>query len=74
MVVLHDALLERGRVAEKPYVVTPGVVYGDDTLIVGSSSEDVQRYCDCVARVGRQYGLELNLEKTFYSEFEAKRT
>ena len=63
-VVLHDARKGRGSTTNAPYVITPDVAYADDTLVVGSSPKDVQTYLDCIARVGRQYGLELNLEKT----------
>ncbi len=33
-------------------------------MILGSSADAVQKHFNCVAEVGKSYGLELNLEKT----------
>ena len=46
------------------YVVTPDVFYADDTMIIGSDAGIVQGLFDSIAKVGRQYGLELNMPKT----------
>ena len=49
---------------DAPYIVTPDVVYADDTMLLSSSAATVQHYLDAVTAVGRTYGLELNLQKT----------
>ena len=46
------------------YLVTKDIVYADDTMILGSSAAEVQRTLHAFAVVGRQYGLELNMDKT----------
>ena len=38
--------------------------YADDTVVFGSCPNDVQRHFDSITKVRRQYGLELNLDKT----------
>ena len=40
------------------------LVYADDTMLLGSSAQTVQKYLENVIAVGRTYGLELNLQKT----------
>jgi len=49
---------------EKPYIVTPDLVYADDTMLLSSSAETAQRLLDQVIEIGKSYGLELNLGKT----------
>ena len=68
IIVMSVALLDARRMSQleetQDYIVTPDLVYADDTMLLGSSAESVQRYLNCVMAVGRTYGLELNLEKT----------
>ena len=39
------------------------VVYADDTLLLGSSSEHLNEYLHCVARAGQTLGMELHWDK-----------
>ena len=50
---------------EPAFVVTREVLYADDTLLVSTSSQNLQRLLDAVVREGARYGLELNWDKTF---------
>ena len=52
-IVLQDAQRLKGRFDEKSYIVTPDVVYADDTMVVGSSLQDVQKYVDSISLVGK---------------------
>ena len=63
-VLLHDAGqgLERNHVP--PYIVTPEVVYADDTMLLGSDPVAIQVLLDRVAAAGVEYGLHLNVSKT----------
>ena len=45
------------------FLVTPDLVYADDTMLIASSASDAQRYLDQVIKVGHTYGLELNTQK-----------
>ena len=63
-VVMVDAKALTNGVEAKPYIVSPDVVYADDTLLMSSSPVLVQKLLDNVALTGRSYGLELNLDKT----------
>ena len=63
VVMVHAKALTNG-VEPKPYIVSPDVVYADDTLLMSSSPVLVQKLLDNVALTGRSYGLELNLDKT----------
>ena len=63
-VVMVDAKALTNGVEPKPYIVSPDVVYADDTLLMSSSPVLVQKLLDNVALTGRSYGLELNLDKT----------
>ena len=49
---------------EKTYVVTPELVYADDTMLLASSPETIQKHLNSIAAVGLTFGLEFNLEKT----------
>ena len=68
IIVMSVALLDAKsgmQIAEKQkFIVTPELVYADDTMLLGSSAESVQRYLDSVIMVGRTYGLELNMDKS----------
>ena len=65
-VLLADAAAEANNAHDDnpAYIVTPDVLYADDTMIVGSEIDRVQKYLDSIAKFGRQYGLELNMSKT----------
>ena len=63
-VLLQDARANCGQYTSMPYVVTPELVYADDTMLLASSAEAVQHHFDRVAEIGKSYGLELNLDKT----------
>ena len=39
------------------------LLYADDTLLIGSQPEQIQKYMNAVAEEGRRYGLILNLSK-----------
>eukprot|EP00973_Karenia_brevis_P050327 6985698-Karenia_brevis.AAC.1 len=39
------------------------LVYADDTLLLGSSIDHLQKYMQCVAAMGAEYGLVLNWKK-----------
>ena len=38
-------------------------MYADDTLLLGSSTDNLQKYLQCIAHVGEHYGLALNWKK-----------
>ena len=39
------------------------LVYADDTLLLGTSTDQLQKYLQCIAYVGQNYGLALNWKK-----------
>ena len=50
---------------EPAFVVTREVLYADDTSLVSSSNQNLQRLLDAVVHEGAKYGFELNWNKTF---------
>ena len=46
------------------YIVTPAVLYADDTLLAFSSAANLQQLLEAIVEEGLKYGLELNWEKT----------
>ena len=64
-VLLHDAQsmlqVEYGIVLSDSEINE--LVYADDTLLVSSNAEVLQKYLQCLASVGRDYGLTLNWSK-----------
>ena len=68
-VALADAKKTNNLQESKPYIVSPDMVYADDTMLLASDPEAVQRYLDSLAQVGQTYGLELNLEKDCSSTY-----
>ena len=68
IIVMTVALQDARRMSQleetQDLIVTPDLVYADDTMLLGSSAQTVQKYLDNVIAVGRTYGLELNLQKT----------
>ena len=63
-VALRDARRQCGMGGRRDFVVIPDLVYADDTVLLGSSAVEVQKYLDHITAVGRSYGLELNFLKT----------
>ena len=63
-VLLHDVHRRVHLVDEPAYIVTREVLYADDTLLVSSSSGNLQQLLDAIVQEGLKYGLELNWEKT----------
>ena len=39
------------------------LVYADDTLLIGVSAHHIQKYMECIAKVGKEFGLSLNWQK-----------
>ena len=39
------------------------LVYVDDTLLLGTSTDQLQKYLQCIAHVGHNYRLSLNWKK-----------
>ena len=39
------------------------LVYAEDTLLLGSSTDNLQKHLQCIAHVGENYGLALNWKK-----------
>ena len=64
-VLLHDAKSDLhtvlGHTSEG--LLADELVYADDTLILGLSSEYVQQYMACIQQVGQEYGLSFNWSK-----------
>jgi len=64
-VVLKDA---RDRLRDKYGIDLPDhcvseLLYADDTLLMGSNPQTVQKQLETIVEVGREYGLEMNWEK-----------
>ena len=62
--VMIDAKAAVSVAEAKPYIVSPDLMYADDTVLMASSPARLQCLLDNVTLIGRQYGLELNLAKT----------
>ena len=63
-VLMHDVHSKVQLAAEPPYIVTPAVLYADDTLLASSSAANLQQLLEAIVEEGLKYGLELNWEKT----------
>ena len=63
-VLLHDAntMLEACGV-HLTELCCNELVYADDTLLIGVSAQHIQKYMECIADVGKEYGLSLNWQK-----------
>ena len=48
----------------QPFLVTRDILYADDTLLAATDPCTLQKHLDCIADVGRKYGLELHWGKT----------
>eukprot|EP00973_Karenia_brevis_P066232 9205418-Karenia_brevis.AAC.1 len=46
------------------YVVTRDILYADDTILLGSNTEQMQQYLNNVVSYGKMYGLQINWSKT----------
>ena len=64
-VVLQDARgrLENTHGIELPEESLSELLYADDTLLLGTNTQAVQKYLDCIVEVGLEYGLEMNWGK-----------
>ena len=48
----------------EPFLVSRDILYADDTLLLATDADTLQRHLECITRVGRRYGLELHWGKT----------
>ena len=64
-VLLHDAvsMLQDGARAAYRRGDLADVIYADDTLLIGVSSQHLGEYLHAVAAAGAQYGMELHWAK-----------
>ena len=63
-VLLHDAnALLAGRGVRLTELCCNELVYADDTLLIEVSENNIQAYMECIAEVGREFGLALNWKK-----------
>ena len=64
--LMHDARTMLTRTLGHEYTCDLGVediLYADDTMLVGTSSQALQKYMDCISACGKMYGLSLNATK-----------
>ena len=68
-VVLEDvhATLQLGT----PSDVIKDLLYADDTLLVGSSTQEIEKKLSCIVAMGAQYGLTMNWKKVELMSFRA---
>ena len=64
-VLLHDAndLLRDMHHIDLSEMGCSDLVYADDTLLVGVNANYLQKYMECIAQIGSEYGLKLNWSK-----------
>eukprot|EP00973_Karenia_brevis_P040855 5653511-Karenia_brevis.AAC.1 len=64
-ILLHDAngLMQEEYGILSTEEICNELVYADDTLLIGRSAQFLQKYMDCIAKIGRSYGLSLNWRK-----------
>ena len=64
-VLLHDAtsMLHTEHGMQLDSTCCNELVYADDTLLIGVSTQYLQKYMECIAKVGGEYGLALNWKK-----------
>ena len=63
-VLLHDAnTVLGGRGVHLTELCCNELVYADDTLLIEVSEHHIQAYMECIAEVGKEYGLSLNWSK-----------
>ena len=55
--------LRRDHGVEFPVGSINEIVYADDTLLVGSDAQTVEKQLSCIVELGRAYGLEMNWQK-----------
>ena len=46
-----------------PSETTSELLYADDTLLVGTNAQTVEKQLACIVELGAQYGLEMNWAK-----------
>ena len=68
-VLLHDVdsrLRREAAIVQEPaYIVCSDILYADDTLLVSSRTDKLQRHLDTVLDEGKKYSLELNWDNTY---------
>ena len=64
-VMFHDIYKSVHLEEEPEFVVSRDLLYADDTALLSSSEENLQKLLNAVASEGAKYGLELNWDKTF---------
>ena len=64
-ILLHDArdLMREMHHIDLSEIACSDLVYADDTLLVGVSPNHLQKYMECIAQIGSEYGLKLNWRK-----------
>ena len=63
-VMLHDVYRDVRLEEEPEFVVTRDILYADDTLLMSSSTGNLQKLLDAIVAEGLLYGLEMNWAKT----------
>ena len=63
-IVDQEMIGHAGESNTKPYLITPDVLYADDTMLVAEKPEYLQEHLNAVVRIGRTFGLDLNVGKT----------
>ena len=64
-VMFHDIYRILDLAPEPDFVVTNEALYADDTLLMSSSKDNLQKLLNAVVGEGAKYGLELNWRKTY---------
>ena len=64
-ILLYDAndLVLRQHGIQLDKLICNELVYADDTLLLEIGARHLQVYMECIAQVGREYGLSLNWSK-----------
>ena len=63
-VMLHDVFAGLQLDAEPEFLVSRDVLYADDTLLMSSKVDNLQKILNSIVSEGATYGLELNWAKT----------
>eukprot|EP00959_Pyramimonas_sp_CCMP1952_P232136 4851329-Pyramimonas_sp.AAC.1 len=63
-IVDQEMIGHTGESNTKPYLITPDVLYADDTMSAAEKPEYLQEHLNAVVRIGRAFGLDLNVGKT----------
>ena len=65
-VMLHDVFKDAPLAAEPPNVITQDLLYADDTLLMSQHPGNLESLLARIVDAGRQYGMELNWDKTVH--------